>query len=373
METAYAQRLETVRQALAANQIDALMVSIAENRRYLSGFTADDGSFDESSGILLISPDHQILATDSRFELQARAEAPGWEVVCYAKGLVEELPGLLTRLLTRRLGFEALRLSVRDHDKIGAKLADSGLAVALVPVEDIVETLRVVKNEAEIAATARALDLAEQAFRDVVCTLRPGTTEKQAAWALERHLREAGAEALSFPLICAAGPNAALPHAVPTDRPIGKGEPILFDWGARLDGYCSDTSRTLWIGEPDQRFLDVYHTVLEAQTRAIAAIREGVSSKHVDRLARGYIEDQGFKGLFRHSLGHGTGLAIHEDPRLSPLRDTVLRAGMIVTVEPGIYIDGWGGVRIEHQVVVREDGAQVLNRLPTSWRIEDLA
>lgn len=372
MEPIQTQRLDKVRQAMTACQIDTLMVSVAENRRYVSGFTAEDGGFDESSGVLLIGAAHQILATDSRFDLQARAEARGWDVVCYAKGLIEELPGLLSRLGTRCLGFEALRLSVKDHQKIGAKIAEAGLPVKLVAVEEVVETLRVIKGEPEIEATARALAVAETAFADTLKVLAPGMTEIQAAWALEARIREAGAQSLSFPVICAAGPNAALPHAVPSNRPIEQGEPVLFDWGARLNGYCSDTSRTIWMGEPDQRFLDVYGTVLEAQARAIAAIREGVSSRHVDSLARDYIAEKGFKGLFGHGLGHGTGLAIHEAPRLSPLRDTGLRAGMIVTVEPGIYIAGWGGVRIENQVVVREDGAQVLNRLPPAWRLADL-
>jgi Xaa-Pro aminopeptidase len=242
-------RLQKVRRQLADRQIDALMVSIAENRHYLSGFTAEDGNHDESAGVLLINGDHQILATDSRFVLQARLQAADWDVVCYAKGLVEDLPGLLARLAVRRLGFEAVRLSVDDHGKIAAKLAAAGSTVALVPVTDVVESLRIVKSEDEITATAKALALAEGAFQQTVQALRPGMTEKQAAWTLEMRLREAGAPCLSFPVICAAGPNAALPHAVPSDRVIQEGEPVLFDWGVKLDGYCSDTSRTLFIGE----------------------------------------------------------------------------------------------------------------------------
>ena len=168
----------------------------------------------------------------------------------------------------------------------------------------------------------------------------------------------------------AAGTNSALPHAIPTDRPIAVGEPILFDWGARLNGYCSDTSRTVILGTPDAIFLKVYQTVLEAQQKALAAIKSGVSSKTVDSVARQYIRRQGYKGKFGHGLGHGTGLAVHEGPRLSPIKESVLQAGMILTVEPGVYLPQWGGVRIEHQVVVQEEGAMVLNQLSTSFDID---
>lgn len=176
-------------------------------------------------------------------------------------------------------------------------------------------------------------------------------------------MRESGAESLAFPTIVAAGPNSALPHAVPTDRRIQEGEPILFDWGARVGGYCSDTSRTIVMGEARDPFRRVFDTVAEAQRLAIAAIKAGASTKQIDYLARSYIEGQGFKGRFGHALGHGTGLVVHEPPRLSPLTDTRLGEGMLVTVEPGIYLPDWGGVRIENQVVVRQQGAEVLNSL----------
>jgi Xaa-Pro aminopeptidase len=239
-----------------------------------------------------------------------------------------------------------------------------------VPLEDVVESQRAVKNDREIAVTCEALAIAERSFAGLVRDLSPGISERELAWSLEKAMREAGAEGVSFPPIVAAGPNGALPHAVPGDRRIRSGEPVLFDWGARRGGYCSDTSRTLVVGKPDDTFLGVHHTVREAQRRAIDAIRAGVGTRSVDAVARSFIEDSGFAGKFGHGLGHGTGLAIHEEPRLSPLRDSVLEAGMIVTVEPGVYIPGWGGVRIENQVVVREDGAEVLNGLPTAFSPE---
>ena len=174
-------------------------------------------------------------------------------------------------------------------------------------------------------------------------------------------MRENGAQGLSFPVIVASGPNSALPHAVPTDRQMATGEPILFDWGARLDEYCSDTTRTVIMGEPDDRFKKVFETVVTARDMAIDAIKAGASGTQVDMIARNFINQNGYEGKFGHSLGHGTGLAVHESPRLSPIKDDRLEAGMIVTVEPGIYLPGWGGVRMENQVVVRQDRAQVLN------------
>ena len=363
-------RIAAVRRTLAEKQIDTFMVLVGENRRYLSGFTGEDGQFDETAGALFVTSDRLVLATDSRYELQAKNEAPHCRTVCYKKGLFQELAGILKDLGTRRLGFEGVRLTHAQFTEMQETLGGQGLTVDLQDLKDVVENLRVVKEQAEIDATRRALALAEEAFRNVVRMLKPGVTEKAVAWALEKGMREAGAEALSFPTIVAFGPNSALPHAISGDRALKPGEPILFDWGARLDGYCSDTSRTVILGPPDETFHKVHATVLEAQQRAIAAIRAGVSSKAVDQVARAYIDECGFAGKFGHGLGHGTGLAIHEAPRLSPIRDTVLEPGMLVTVEPGIYLPDWGGVRIENQVVVRENGAEVLNHLDTAYAVD---
>ena len=179
-------------------------------------------------------------------------------------------------------------------------------------------------------------------------------------------MREAGAQGLSFPVIVASGPNSALPHAIPSDRKLKRGEPILIDWGARFHEYCSDTTRTFVMGQPDDRFNKVFTTVVEARDMAIDAIKAGVSGTQVDKIARDHIDRNGFAGKFGHGLGHGTGLAVHESPRLSPIKDQRLDCGMIVTVEPGIYLPGWGGIRMENQVVVREGHAQVLNH-PTPF------
>ena len=370
MDNIYQNRIDRLRDILTEKKLDTFLVVVDENRRYLSGYTGEDTQFDESAGALIITSDRLVLATDSRYDLQARNEAPLFEVVCYEKSLAAELPRLLAELETKIMGFESVRLSYLQFEKIEQEIKKADLTLEMVSTENIVEQLRICKSEPEIDVTRRALEIAESVFEQIVQILKPGMTEKELAWEMEKGMREAGAESLSFPSIVAAGTNAALPHAIPGDRTIKAGEPILFDWGARLDGYCSDISRTVVIGEPDATFQKVFQTVLDAQRYAIEAIRPGVSSKAVDAVARDYIDKQGFGGKFGHGLGHGTGLAIHEQPRLSPLKDTTLEPGMISTVEPGIYLSDWGGVRLENMIVVREDGAEVLNRTdPANYQI----
>jgi len=356
-------RIEKVRESIAGNRIDTLLVLVEENRRYLSGYTGEDNGFDESAGALLISDSRLVLATDSRYQLQAQQEAPLYEVVQYKEGLVEALPDLLRRLGTNKLGFESTRLSFSQYEAITEVLDARSIPVQLAATENVVEALRVIKTEAEIDNTRKALAIAEAAFLDVMAGISPDMTEKSVAWAMEKGMREGGADALSFPTICASGPNSALPHAIPGDRRLRSGEPVLFDWGTKLSGYCSDISRTVVMGKPDRTFDCVFQTVRDAQRMAIDGIEAGANSKAVDAIARNHIERRGYEGKFGHGLGHGTGLAIHERPRLSPLKESILEAGMVVTVEPGIYLPGWGGIRLENMVVVRQDGAEVLNSL----------
>ena len=343
--------------------IDTLLVSTQENRRYLSGFTGEDTQCDESAGSLFITGQELILATDSRFDLQAVEEAEGFVITCYREGLPKAIPDIVGRLGSKRLGIESVRISIKQLQEFEKIISSEKLDLDLVPIEYFVEQIREVKDEEEIKKTRQAISLAEKAFEKVLRIIKPGMTEKWIAWLLEKEMRESGAEVLSFPSIVASGPNSALPHAIPGERQWMKGEPLLFDWGARLHGYCSDTSRTLFSGKTDSMFSKVFQTVADAQKMSIDAIRNGASTRAVDQIARNHIENKGFKGKFGHGLGHGTGLAVHEAPRLSPLRDTVLKTGMLVTVEPGIYIPDWGGVRIENQVVVRDKGAEVLNML----------
>jgi len=362
MENTIEIRISKIRNAIQDQGIDTFLVMVGENRWYASGFTAEDTQFDESSGALLISKDRLLLATDSRYDLQATHEAPGFETITYKKGLAEALPDLLVEMETRRLGFESVRMSVLQFNELKEALENRALAIELKPVQNIVEKLRLIKDQTEIDTLRRALRLAESGFERIKQVLVPGMTERDTAWLLEKALKEDGADGLSFPIIAAFGPNSALPHAVPGQRKLQPGQPLLFDWGVRLGGYCSDISRTLVVGEPEDPFDAVFQTVLEAQSKAIDAIKPGISGKMVDAVAREHIRSKGFKGKFGHGLGHGTGLAIHESPRLSPIKDDVLEPGMVFTVEPGIYLPEWGGVRLENMVALMDDGPVVLNR-----------
>ncbi|VEN75395.1 conserved hypothetical protein [Candidatus Desulfarcum epimagneticum] len=356
-------RIESIREKIAKKGLDGLMVSVEENRRYLSGFTGEDGQFDETAGVLFITPDRLLLATDSRYGLQAENEAPLFEVLEYPKGLAREFPEIVKKLGAGRLGFESVRMSVFLLSELEKKLEEARVSARMIPMEGMAESLRVIKSEDEIEKIKKSLACAEAAFPKTRALLSPGTSEQEAAWLMEKAMRESGADSLSFPVIAAAGANSALPHAIPGREKIGKGRPLLFDWGARVDGYCSDISRTVFMSGADDLFKRVYRTVYEAQRRAVSAIRPGVSGREVDAAARGFIEDSEFKGRFGHGLGHGVGLAVHEEPRISPLKDVILEPGMVFTVEPGIYIPGRGGVRIENMARVTEDGVEELNRL----------
>jgi Xaa-Pro aminopeptidase len=287
----------------------------------------------------------------------------GFEVVCYRKSLYEALPQLLRQVAARRVGFESARMTVKHHQDLTQHLQTEASPVVLVAAENQVESLRACKDADEIVITRRAVACAEKAFRELCQWMRTGMTESEVARKLEDLMVADGAESPSFPIIVAAGPNGAMPHAVPGDRPIKAGEPVLLDWGAKVDGYCSDISRTIVFGNPDAQFRELYAIVREAQAAAVAALHSGAHGQAVDTVARKIIKNAGFGDHFGHSLGHGTGLMIHEAPRLSPYSDDFLQAGMIVTVEPGIYLPDWGGIRLENQALVTESGAEILNTL----------
>ena len=343
------------------------MVLTQENRFYLSGFSGEDTQFDESAGALFITRQTPVLATDSRFVLQAENEAPLYNVVCYNEGLPKKLPHILRENGIKRLGFESRRMSYIQYRKISDEIKHAGLDINLIETENIVEKFRLTKDQTEISLIKQALSIAESAFVSFKEDITAGITEKQAAWLLEKKLREAGADALSFPVICASGENSAMPHAIPQNKKIEEGEPILFDWGVKLNGYCSDISRTLFIGKPDAMFKKVFNTVYDAQKRAIDAIKPGITGKAIDDIARSYIEKKGFKGKFSHGLGHGIGLAVHEMPGISPLKEIEIKPQMVFTVEPGIYLPGWGGIRLENMILVNEYNAEVLNSIGCQW------
>ncbi len=345
-------RLEKLRQRMVERELEAILISQGENRRYLSGFTG-------SAGFLLISEKDAILATDFRYVEQAKGEAPQFEIFRTEGELHNWFTELASSLGLKRIGFEADDLSVSVYQRLVAAAGEKGLE--LVASGGMVESLRYIKDEAELELISRAVEIADAAFEEVAATIRPGMKEKEVAWEMEKSLRQRGSEGIPFHLIVASGPNSALPHATPTERPILAGEPVAIDIGARFQGYCSDLSRTLYIGNQDNTFARIYDLVLGAQLTAIATIEAGMSGDKADSLARTVIEQGGYGEAFGHSLGHGVGLAPHEEPRLGKGSSTVLSDGMVFTIEPGIYVTGWGGVRIEDLVVMERGRVRVLS------------
>ncbi len=357
------QRIHRLRQDFAT-LYDTIVILSDENRRYLSGYTGEDGSYDETAGLLIITGNDLILATDSRYDTQAGTEADLYTIHCCKESLTKELPGLLKSVNAHRVGIEASRLTYRLHQKFCEEIKkDPDLDIEFTPADDLLSAFRTRKDSEELMKIRAALTLAEQAFLKFRGLVHVGMTEREAAWLLEKTMREMGADGLSFPVIAASGPNSALAHAIPGDRQFKEGEPLLFDFGARLDGYCSDTTRTLVMGEPDTRFKEIYDILFLAQEQAIAAIAPQVAASEIDRIARDYIDATAYNGTFGHSLGHGVGLAIHEEPRVSRLSTAILEPGMVITVEPGIYLPQWGGIRLENMVVVTDTGAEVLNTM----------
>ncbi|MDR1308956.1 MAG: aminopeptidase P family protein [Deltaproteobacteria bacterium] len=349
-------RLEKLRSLMRDSGLKALLVTSPENRRYYSGFAASDPMLTESSGALLILPGGEFLLTDSRYTLAAGQEAPGFEIVTTGPGgLGQALGGLVGK--GAPLGFEDNYLSHRLHASL---CRDHGLGLVPCPFDP--SAPREAKDPEEARLIRMALGITEKAIGLLWEELEPGWTEARAAWFLDRSFRELGAEGPAFETIVASGPQAALPHAVPGKRRIREGEFVVIDCGARFRGYASDITRTYLCGQPARKWQrEVYRTVREAQLMAIAAIAPGVPSREVDQKARGHIAAAGYGELFGHSLGHGVGLAVHESPSLNPRNARTLGEGMVVTVEPGIYLPGQGGVRLEQLVLVTAGGARVLN------------
>ena len=354
-------RIIRLQSGLRRRHIDGLLVSQPDNRRYLSGYTAPDHGIQESSGLLLIpAKGRPYLLTDARFTLQAEAEAQLFLVELYSRGLLPLLERLINRLGLQSLAFESDYLLHSTFQRLAGMADKRGLT--LVPQLGLIEAMREVKSADELELLRASTRLNETVFQSVYATIEPGMTEREIALALELTMREMGAEGPSFPTIVAFGTNAARPHAVPTDRELQAGDLVLIDMGLIHRGYCSDMTRTFVAGRPDRTYIDRHRVVRAAMQAGIGAIRAGVTGAEVDRVARQVIADAGFGDHFGHSLGHGVGLAVHEAPRLSRTNRKKLRAGMVVTVEPGIYLPEWGGIRLENMVVVGEHGPEVLNR-----------
>jgi Xaa-Pro aminopeptidase len=350
-------RADAVEAALEERGTDALLVTDLANVRWLTGFSG-------SAGAAVVGPGGaRAFVTDFRYLTQSAEELdPAWE-----RRIVPELLAGCAEALTgaRRAGFEDQHTSVRDHRKLADLLGDGA---ELVACGGVVEDRRAIKDEEEVAAIRRAAEVADAAFEEVLGAGVVGRTERDVALDLEVAMRRRGASGASFPPIVAAGAHGALPHAQPRDVPIPAGTLLVVDWGAQVGGYASDCTRTVATGELDPRDAEVYEVVRRAQEAALAAIRPGTSGRDADQVARDVIDRAGHAEHFGHGLGHGVGLEVHEGPRLSQRSDAVLEAGMVVTVEPGVYVPGAVGVRIEDLVVVRDGAPEVLTSLPKGLR-----
>jgi len=349
----FEQRRETVASGLAGRKLDGLLVAFGPNLRYLSGFTG-------SNALLLMTAGQALLFTDPRYMLQA-----GQESTCrprIAKGpLADEVAGAIAKLRLKCVGYEPALMSCDARESLDAKLPAK---VALVAVRGWIEELRMVKSPAEIEKIRRSVDTNSRAFEQAVRRVRPGMKEQDLAAELEYRMRRLGAEKPAFETIVAGGARSALPHAQPTAAPFRTGELIVVDMGAMEAGYCSDMTRMLFLGAPGAKVKRTYKAVLEAQLAGIDAVRAGARSAAVDAAARNVLKGFGLDGAFIHSTGHGLGLEIHEPPRLGKRDKSRLKAGMAITIEPGVYVEGFGGIRIEDTVVVTETGCEILT--PTS-------
>jgi len=335
---------------LAEDELDSLLVTDLVNVRYLTGFTGTNGA-------CVVTPSERLFLTDFRYVEQAAHQVEGFELLPAGRELATDLAARLAG----RAGFDDAHMSVRTHAKLAEKAPEG---VELCPAGGLVERLRQVKDAGELEAIAGAARLATEALERVLKRGLAGRTERAVALELEAEMRSAGAEDPSFPSIVAAGPHGALPHAGPRHAEIPRGVLVVIDWGARLDGYCSDCTRTVATGRLDEPAGEVYELVRTAQEQALAAVRAGAGCRAVDAVARELIEQAGHGERFGHGLGHGVGLEVHEEPRLTKRAEGSLEAGNVVSVEPGVYLPGQLGVRIEDLVAVREDGARVFTGFP---------
>jgi Xaa-Pro aminopeptidase len=348
-------RLLELRRRLESYNLEACLLSQCENLRYLSGFTG-------SSGWLLVSSNKILLAVDSRYTEQAKIEAPEIEIVCVKGDITNWLPQIIQGLSCKIVGFEADILSYNLHQKVYTALVNNDIEVSLTPMVNLVENIRTVKEAEEQELIMRATDVADLALEYAKSIIAPGIAENEVEWELEKFLREHGSETLPFEIIVASGPNSALPHAKASERVIQSDEPVLIDLGARVKGYCSDLSRTFCCGKGDSEFSKLYDIVLGAQLTALATIEPGMNGDKADKLARTVIEQSNYGDLFGHGLGHGIGLSVHESPRIGPTSSDILCDGMAFTVEPGVYIAGWGGIRIEDTVLMQNGKIKTLSK-----------
>ncbi|MDQ1909578.1 Xaa-Pro peptidase family protein [Paenibacillus sp. GD4] len=345
------ERIRRLREVMQQQGLQALLVTGDINRRYISGFTG-------SAGYVLITDRRAILLTDFRYMTQAPQQAIGLEVIEHAPKAMETVKDLLAQEKVTALGFEQNDLSYGAFRSISEVLS----GIELIPTDNLVEKLRMVKDAGEIEIMQEAADLADRTFSHILGFLKPGAVEKDIALEIEMFVRRHGAASTSFETIVASGERSALPHGKASDRVLGNNEFVKLDYGAYYKGYCSDITRTVVVGKASDQHREIYRIVLEAQLEALDKIRPGMTGREADAIARDVIKRHGYGDKFGHGTGHGLGMEVHEAPRLSMMGDIVLEPGMAVTVEPGIYIPGFGGVRIEDDIIITETGIRILTK-----------
>jgi Xaa-Pro aminopeptidase len=354
-------RIQRVREAMENAGVDSLLLSNPHNRNWLTGFTGEDAPPLDTAGFLLIGPDDLCLITDGRYTIQAGRElAPeiGVQVVARTGKLEAALQEQISARKVKRLGFETAHLLHMYFQALDGSLPE----VTLVPTNKLVEPFRMVKDAEELSLIRRAISISDQAFNIVSRRIMPGMTEKQVAWEIEKTMRDLGADDRAFGTTVAGGPNGAMAHAWAGDRPLREGEPIVIDMGAKLNGYSSDMTRTICLGEPTYKFREIYNIVLRSHLACEEQSRAGISGHQADAYCRDVIAEAGYGEYFTHSTGHGIGLEVHEGPSLRKAIEDPIPAGSVASVEPGIYLEGWGGVRIEDLVLFRENDVEVLTQ-----------
>jgi len=354
----YEERFKSVQKILSSSRLDGILFSSPENIRYLCGFTGSDG-------VLVLTQKEAFFLTDSRYWTQADEEVKGSQIIHYKKK-IEGIASLISDLKLRRIGFESTSLTFSLHQSLLKKLAKE---TDLIPLEEEIKNLRAVKDAQELVLIRRAIEIASNAFLHITDRLKEGALEKEIAQEMEFFMKRKEAEDIGFDIIIASGKRSALPHGRASGKKIEKGDFVLIDFGSGFQGYHSDQTRTLVCGKPSPEQEKVYQVVKEAHDKAIELIRPGIPIHEVDEAARSYIRECGYGEYFGHGLGHGIGLSVHEDPAIHTENKGLVQEGMVFTVEPGIYIPDWGGVRTEDMILVTPQGAEVLTYLPTGLTI----
>lgn len=345
-------RVEKLKASFHEHEIDGFLIMSPYNRRYISGFTG-------TAGAVLISNNKALFITDFRYIEQAEKQAVGFEIVQHKDTIYQEIAKKVKELGIKNLGFESEHVTYQQYE-----IFNKQMDVKLVPVSQLVEKIRLIKDAEEIKTIQYAAHIADQTFEHIIKFIRPGVTEKEVANEIEFYMRKLGANCSSFDIIVASGARSALPHGVASEKVIENGELVTLDYGCYYNGYCSDITRTVAVGHINDELKKIYEIVYEAQKRGVEGIKPGLTGKEADALTRDYIKEQGYGDYFGHSTGHGLGMEVHEGPTLSVRSNTVLEPGMVVTVEPGIYIAGVGGCRIEDDVFITNSGGQTLTKAP---------